>query len=82
MQTIRSVLNTYYTEFSKYPSSLKGLIDEKFIGPEVLNDGWNNPYIYKTQSDNANNSGQKYSLTSSGKDGIPGNNDDLKIASE
>ncbi len=81
LQTLRSVLNTYYTEYDKFPSSLQKLVDEKFVGPEALKDGWNNLYTYKTSPDN-NNPGQKYSLSSAGKDGIPGNDDDMKIESK
>ena len=82
LQTLRSVLNTYYSEFNKFPSSLQKLIDEKFIGSKALKDGWNNPYNYRTNPDDHNNSDQRYTLSSDGKDGIAGNDDDLKISSE
>ncbi len=82
LQTLRSVLNTYYTEFDKYPASIQGLVDEKFTGPEALKDGWNHSYIYSTFPDDQNNPAQKYTLTSAGKDGIAGNGDDLKIKTE
>ncbi|MBU1078647.1 MAG: type II secretion system protein GspG [Spirochaetes bacterium] len=82
MQTIRSVLTTYYTEYDKYPKSIQKLVDEKFIGPEVLKDGWNNPYNYRPYPDDQNNPDQKYDIISNGKDGIFGNDDDLKVTSE
>ena len=82
LQTLRSILNTYYTEFDKYPGVLQKLVDEKFTGPEALKDGWNKPYTYRTYPDDHNNPDQKYSLSSTGKDGIAGNEDDLKISSE
>ena len=82
LQTLRSVLNTYYTEYNKYPESLQKLVDEKFIGKEALKDGWNQPYFYRTYPDDHNNSDQKYKLLSAGKDGIEGSEDDLIISSE
>ena len=82
LQTLRSILSTYYTEFNRYPESLQKLIDEKFTGPEVLKDGWNNSYTYKTYPDDHNNPGQRYSAISTGKDGIAGNEDDMKISSQ
>jgi len=82
LQTLKSVLNTYYIEFNKYPGSLQTLVHEKFVGPEALKDGWNKAYIYKTFPDTHNNPNQKYILSSAGKDGISGNNDDMTVSSE
>ena len=81
LETLRSVLNTYYTEFNKYPDTLQELVDEKFVGPHALKDGWNHAYRYKVISD-VQNTSQKYILFSCGKDGIEGTEDDMTLQEE
>lgn len=83
LQNLRSALNTYYSDYQKYPESLQKLLEEKYIvGEGALKDGWNNSYFYRTSTDNHNNSAQKYTLYSAGKDGIEANEDDIKVSSE
>lgn len=63
----------------EYPQSLEDLVaDRKYIR-EIKNDPWGNAYIYKPGTDTRL---ADYEVYSSGRDGMPGTEDDVTSNSE
>ncbi|MBI2431512.1 MAG: type II secretion system protein GspG [Candidatus Hydrogenedentes bacterium] len=62
-----------------YPKSLNDLVsgDRKYVR-ELRNDPWGNPYNYKPGTDTKK---VDYQIYSSGRDGIPDNDDDVTSTS-
>lgn len=77
LQTLQAALESYCTEFKKYPDSIQDLVKEKFLGEEALTDGFGRIYNYKSVPEGGQ-PGQNYLLSSSGKDGLPFTDDDLQ----
>ena len=65
----------YFSEYHKFPATLKELVDDGFIGEEGLKDGWDNDYNYETIGEKCDD----YNLSSSGKDGVKGTVDDISL---
>ena len=77
---IPSALDLYEMDIGEYPQRLEDLVsdssDENGSGPylkKVPKDPWGNPYYYKYPADHNNT----YDLSSSGRDKILGNEDDI-----
>lgn len=64
----------------EYPKTLDDLVsgDRKYV-KELRNDPWGTPYNYSPPSSIKK---ADYSITSSGPDGVPGNDDDVTSISE
>lgn len=79
MKMLETSLNTFRLDVGGYPDQLSELIqsdkkgwDGPYLPKDVPLDPWGNPYIYtKPGSD-----GKAFSLSSAGKDGRPGGEDD------
>lgn len=79
MEKLRSLLGQYRLQYNSYPAKLGELVtgggDIKSSGKifvplateDDLNDVWNFPFIYRTESD-----GRTFAITSLGEDGIEG----------
>jgi hypothetical protein len=75
MRTIAGAINTYYIDNDQYPGSgfenLIAAIDGKYIPSMPSVDGWGNPYIYETGSEDGSPD-SSFRLISYGKDGKEG----------
>ena len=69
----KSSIEMYRVQYKKYPDKLDDLVNTPnglSIINEIPADPWGNPYIFEKN-------GNKITISSSGKDGIPGNEDDV-----
>jgi len=80
--SIPTVLDLYEMDTGIYPEKLEDLLDspsglEGWDGPylkKMPKDPWGRPYYYKTPGEH----NKDYDLASSGRDGVMGNEDDVK----
>lgn len=75
MRTIAAAINTYYIDNDQYPDSgfenLVTALEGSYLPSMPSVDGWGNPYIYETGSEDGS-SNSSFRLISYGKDGKEG----------
>ena len=76
IKTIETALMAYYAQNFEYPedSDWKSAVQPLIDGGEIPLDPWNNEYVYEKPGPND----LAYGISSAGKDGIMGNDDDIK----
>ncbi|MBN2534023.1 MAG: type II secretion system protein GspG [Spirochaetales bacterium] len=75
IKTIETALTAYYAQNFDYPedSDWKSAVQPYIQGGKIPQDPWKNDYVYVKPGPD----GSEYGISSAGKDGIPGNEDDI-----
>ncbi len=76
LRTVQTALSAYRAEHGSYPPRLAMLAESGMLGKRI-EDGWRKEFEYRTPGLN----GREYSLTSRGRDGQAGTDDDVDVTS-